>query len=138
MSEEHICEVQQTLTKEDLEELVSFYKPHLRLSDWLIDIDFANNPREVDNCFAQCEFDPLHMAARIKVIKPEHAEFVSGVVGFDAEMSVAHELVHIVLDQIAPDDHGSDVLERTVNTIAEALVTLAHMEESEGSEESEE
>ena len=110
---------------------LEFWQKALRLQDW--DIDFkvvrlkewlaAGKTTYTAGC---CSMNGQNAYVVVRILDPE--DLADDVVPSyrDAEVTIVHELLHILIPVSASD--GSDVHgERAINRIAEALVTLRRM-----------
>ena len=112
------------LSQKELEALCAEWQKVLRLSDWRVRVRYATHDKELD-CQGWFDAEPRKRQA---IIKLQPFKFNS-VCRDPLEMTLVHELVHIHLLPLAPDnrpEHTDVALEQAVDALAYALFTTKY------------
>jgi hypothetical protein len=117
-----------------LEAWLDKWQPRLKLSDWDIDIKYCDIG-ELKGDMARIEWDDGNQIAEISVLPEDQYQTNKGMILYDAEVSIVHELVHLRLSDIEPKEGYHE--ERAVNAIAQALVYTDRMVVEEAKNEME-
>lgn len=115
------------ITTQSLEELVELWQERLNLPDWTISIKFVSLEKmENKDADAEVDLHPTHKVAYIYVAPPgAHDTPTNKVVNRDIELTIVHEMLHILLwawDDVPPETVEEMVLEQTINTLAATLM----------------
>lgn len=106
------------MTNGELRELLEFWQPVLRLSDW--DIEVHARPRaKMDGDDGECEAYPDLKEAVIGVVRGKPSSRCA-----DHETILVHELLHCHLERLRNEQTEAEV-ERVVEDLSKAFVRLA-------------
>lgn len=93
-----------------------------RLDDW--DIQLRILPiGEMPNRVGECRWDIRNMKAEIAVLEPDQNHYAGAL--SDMRLTLAHELIHVVLNPLFPDTKSEleeDMQEQAVERLAKAIV----------------
>lgn len=112
-------------TKPNLNQLLAKWQPRLRLSDWDISIGWAT-ARELPEDVGQNTFNPATGVSDIKIKVPEDITDKHHLY-HNVELTVIHELLHLVFGQAAgwqKDDSKYIGLENSIEKVAKALLNI--------------
>jgi hypothetical protein len=116
------------VTNKDLEKLIKYWQPRLKLKDWHFEIRFAVDNGEIEeklkSGFARTHHSPMSKKARI-LVKPSDKISKDTLDCVDIEVTVVHEMLHMLLlpiDSFKDNELSQDRLEHIIETLALALV----------------
>lgn len=115
------------MTEDELCELCREWQGILRLQDWDIEVRVVNL-EDLDGHYGDCKTSLVKRTARIRVALPEASVWVKDsevVEREDLETCVVHELMHVMLRPMHPEDPGAgNAEEQACHFTAQALVAL--------------
>ena len=100
--------------------ILRHWQKRLRITDWHIELR-VKRWHEMSGDLGACHVSPELRHAVIDVLAP--GDTPDGYL-MDIEHTIVHELLHVVLDPVAPDgdDTRGVLFEQAINTIASALL----------------
>lgn len=111
------------LTNEELQELLEYWQGELRLRDWDITARFARVQEMIDVFhLGGIDYQSTFGRASVKIISHDDYDH-SGLIPYDAEVTLVHELLHLHTFRFAPNNTNKDE-ELALNVLASALVRL--------------
>jgi len=102
------------------QDVLEYWQRQLRYQDW--DIDLQIVPHDVIQAAGQCEEWRGARRARIRVASADTMPRASEPIHEDQEVTIVHELLHIVIPGDQEDGSSSVLQEQGVEAIAQALV----------------
>lgn len=107
----------------DLDALVAEWAPRLGLGTWTIKIRFCRRSDLSGGEYADVQYQKTHEWAVIRVLDP--GDWSEPDFPQDIEHSVIHELLHLALAPVLPNNEYGDLPEEQfVNRMARALLEL--------------
>lgn len=106
--------------KKNLEKLTAKWQKILRLQDWDIQVSYGGSKELIDDLHGLCHSDQTYKKAAI--IISDGSNIVTDLVKFDDELTLIHELLHLVFEP--PNKKNQDSYERAIEQTAAALVAL--------------
>lgn len=114
-------------TQKQLDAALAYWQKVLRLQDWDIEAKLVTPGDAGYGSEGTCLINVRHKCASIKVMNDKHRTAVGYSGEADNEDTLVHELLHIHLELMAPDDDGSldyELFEQTVDVLADCFVKL--------------
>lgn len=117
------------MTNKNLEKLVQYWQPRLKLKDWDFTIRFTVDDAEMEEVlksgYGKTNYSYMSKKASI-LIKPYDKIDANALSCKDIEVTVVHELLHMLfmpIDENKTDTPSRDAVEHIVETTALALVS---------------
>ncbi len=82
------------LTNKQCGDVVRYYAPLLKISDWFIDVETNVPHGEISNAWGDCRWNLDLRRAEVRLVDPSHADPTRP---YDMEYVLVHELTHISL-----------------------------------------
>jgi len=108
-----------------LEKYGRFWQRRLRLTDWRVQFVWAKPGDIKESSLGQCRWNDTRKSARI-LIKPEHLREPKCPEDDSHEMIIIHELLHLTLLPICPDDSNTTKEELIVDSLMRGLYHSAY------------
>lgn len=115
------------MSEAELKELCALWQKRLRLQDWNVSLA-VKSAEDMEDGFAAIRPQLESKKAVMHVRQPGDVSSLDTQLGYDIEEYIAHELLHLHMEEFTPEDHDSheyQAIEQAVGILADCMIRLS-------------
>lgn len=103
---------------------LAYWMRTLRIQDWAIEVRVERLSAMGPGLLGQCIRDDNSRHARVRLLDPQDVDTEGLPSGDDLEVTLVHELLHVVFHAASDETEGRVAFEQAIDSTARALVAL--------------